>query len=391
MNTLRHVLSLMTMTTLLSGCLLLCGTPVNTSGGEGEGEGVVGEGEGEGIVAEGEGEGIVAEGEGEGIVAGEGEGEVIVGEGEGEVLVGEGEGEPQPVGQCSRDGDCGAGQLCRFAIVAGARVLQCQAAPAAGGDNGAACTADAQCLHGNCTPSGLCAEPCVAATDCAGLGQRCFPNGAISFDDGTTVVAQACGRDNTLPALACTSDAVCAPTGRVCNDFVEVPNTTNYTLKCGFPGVGAALYGTCTGQFFFEADVCVSGLCTASANGQGLCTKTCLTTAECGAGAICTGQPFNNIAGDYCAQACEVSSQCPAGTICRTRVNAAGNALDTICEVPNPTGCATGLNFGNGVCGTLCRTTADCTGGLVCDIATVGGGNPQAPVSEDMLVCQSPQ
>ena len=334
---------------------------------EGEGEGNAAEGEGNG--AEGEGNAAEGEGEGEGNAAeGEGEGEGNAGEGEGE---GEGQASGQLGDPCRNDSFCAAPLVCGFDGATGVLRTACVNPPAGGASEGTPCGAPGECAFHLCE-NGLCSRPCAVDVNCA-ITQICQTSSVTV--DGVGGVVDVCQPNGGLPPTPCDEDAVCASTGRLCNDLVSQGVGQPLALQCGFPGAGGGQLGAACGTNSLENRTqCNTGLCDGAVAGQ--CVRACNSDDDCGGGGfICTGSGFSNVPAELCGEFCTNEAACGAGRSCELRRNLVENLLDQICapnlgtqppgtSVPAPNNdCEAGIIITQGpnrFCSALCSVAADC-------------------------------
>jgi hypothetical protein len=108
-------------------------------------------------------------------------------------------------------------------------------------------------------------------------------------------------------------------------------------------------------------------LCDGEANG--ICTRTCVTDVDCGAGLVCAGVRYSNIAAAFCAPACNTESDCGTGRACSLSVN--GSAAVQSCA-EDQAGCASGLTGANNACTTICALDGDCPAGQSCIDVDIG-------------------
>ncbi|RMG14914.1 MAG: hypothetical protein D6729_13080 [Deltaproteobacteria bacterium] len=154
---------------------------------------------------------------------------------------------------CQHDRDCQvAGRICQLFVGdfdgngIDEMVTVCAPPSNGSGATGSACTANSQCLRGNCLSAGYCGDPCCRASDCPS-GYTCEP---VSGAGGSVIKA-------------------CART----------------------PGVGSAPVGTpCdpANDLF-----CRSNYCWEDGPGDPYCTDTCCSDSDCPEGFRCQSWPFD--------------------------------------------------------------------------------------------------
>jgi hypothetical protein len=245
--------------------------------------------------------------------------------------------------------DCRFGWSCGTALVCDPSSGACVAPAAAPGPIGSACTLNAQCASGLCTPEagatgstgwtgGYCTQSCAGGVGCP-TGSTC-----VTFADGAAYCSASCTAvTECRPGYACATGA-CLPDCRL-------GWSCGSELACD-PGTGACVYpqGPIGSACTLNAQ-CASGLCTpeTGATGStgwtgGYCTQSCADRASCPAGSTCV--TFADGAA-YCAASCSESVPCRQGYVC------SGTIAACLPDCRQGWGCGTTLSCdqGTGMCG----------------------------------------
>lgn len=153
-----------------------------------------------------------------------------------------------------------------------------------------------------------------------------------------------------------------------------------------------------------SAATCTAGYCLRYPDGNGYCSTSCTTDADCGAGGTCfavSGIGSQCVRAAGCAGAsagCTTDSACASGQRCDvasgTCVSSSGAGLGAPCTVASD--CASNVCFGD-VCSATCdwlnpascgpgfycngQATGTCTGAGLCEPGTAGGGAIGSPCS----------
>ena len=310
-------------------------------------------------------------------------------------------------GTCTTNGDClgnGANVYCKGGAGGAAGVC-------------VACLTDAQCTPEVCSPNNTCVpKECRADADCTATPAtpRCdlapTPHACVAcLGDPDCPNGGVCQPDHSCQAYSgpCRNNGECSgsPLGPVCK---IVPGGTNVCVGCATNGdCGANMVcnpqNQCQKACTADADCAgtpTTPHCKAGAAGTPNACVACTTDAQCGAGSKCTAantcQPICTTAtqGQDCAAPTPVCKQVPGGSACVACLSTADcNDANKICSsantcIPKPPACdpapACSSNAPTNCCpnGTVCKTavtprqcvqclsTADCTGGFLCDVPT---------------------
>lgn len=175
-------------------------------------------------------------------------------------------------GQCSRDADCDAGQVCRFS--GQLEQLACAEPVAGGAAAGQPCSGDEQCDHGLCSSFGWCSAPCQQDADCP-EGFVCQPQYLSPGQGGQAVFFQLC-RPGPGSLERCWREADCGD-GETCRPLLW-PGAGAPDGRCDVVGSGPGPGAACSGPAG-----CGQGVCSS----EGICAVPCVTTADCPAGSEC--------------------------------------------------------------------------------------------------------
>jgi hypothetical protein len=210
--------------------------------------------------------------------------------------------------------------------------------------DGAACTADTDCLGGKCLTAadgftgGYCTTAQCETSGCSNLwGAECLP-----FESQGNLCFETCSEDvpcrDGYSCLAVESAQVCLPNGL--SDTYSAAGTVG--APCG--NASECATGTCLTNF-------VDGYCSA---------LDCESAADCGAGGVCLATNEDATA-SACFKACETNAQCRFGYTCQSIEGGSGGACVELPQeqqtaVRNPNGaadgepCAADINCRGGTC-----------------------------------------
>lgn len=240
---------------------------------------------------------------------------------------------------CAQAGDCRQGYICSSAV--GACLPDCRLGFSCGtsldcdqatgacvpGSQavGAACSLDAECKSGLCTPEqtagsgkqwegGYCTQSCSTSAPCP-QGSSC-----VTYDDGSSYCASACGASSD-----CRSGYACSGSAKVCLPDCRQGWSCGTALTCD------SVTGSCAGKMLDIGAPCVAnadcstGLCTPAQSTSagttwsgGYCTSLCSASAPCAAPTKCVDYSD----GSSCAAACTTSTDCRTGYVCAASVGA---------------------------------------------------------------------
>ncbi|MBM4283356.1 MAG: hypothetical protein FJ137_22305 [Deltaproteobacteria bacterium] len=255
-----------------------------------------------------------------------------------------------------------------------------------------------------------CSAFCLDEGDCP-TNQNCTANRSVSLGGATFPGQQVCTGDNSLPLLACTTNADCAARNQACDAIgaVDLGVGLVSTTVCGTRTDGPGELGAACDERITENVDCASGLCDDPQRGQ--CIALCDGDADCSLGLICTDAPLGNfttggvsrpLAGRFCAEPCTTMSGCgfalgdPDSRICKRRCDDVDTRFELVCGPPIGTldpgtvlaagqdagDCRSGLSAGSSpsVCSQPCVADADCPATMACGnpSTTTCGGNTAA-------------
>ncbi len=270
-----------------------------------------------------------------------------------------------PEETCQRDGECRGGEVCA-AIRRGDRVdFACGDGNPGGGDSGAGCSADAECLHNLCL-DGACAEPCALDNDCT--DQLCGAQRADT-EQGAVNVQVCTAPEPCQAARQCDADQTC---------YVRDVGAQAVETVCLAPNSG----GRTPGMACAQDSQCASNLCLTEWV-RTACSAPCEVNADCPAGWSCLSREVRGSAEsalNVCVPPpptpCQSNTDCAGLHVCSVVVNRAGDGLDSVCVDPAGPGtpgascsadaqCRAGICL-NGACSGLCRDAAVCGLGQLC-------------------------
>jgi hypothetical protein len=296
---------------------------------------------------------------------------------------------------CLANADCQAPQLCVVDRSGTSVTLTCQAPVPGGGELGARCGADGDCLSGLCL-NNACSQPCERPNDCAQDGSYLCEPTTVSTASGTGATVNLC---KPRPATQCLSDAQCVTPQRC----IAQRGANGIDFVCGMPNAGAGEVGALCGQ----DDHCASNLCL-----SGRCAPPCQGTGDCRGAAdyLCELREVqlpNNVRDSV--QVCTPPTLCDEADDCRINetcyVRRRQSTIDLYCRAPNAGGgtlgqvctqdseCASNLchnsRFGR-VCSMPCAQNADCpVAGYECTTAGVASQN-NTPINTRICAPRSP-
>lgn len=307
-------------------------------------------------------------------------------------------------GTCQTGQDCPAGQLCSAAAHTCADCTTDSGCQNSYGGSNYLCVSGA-CVSGNCRATGDCTgglvcmgmtcSPCTGDGQCPTndicVGGACIPGNCHSTASCTA--GQVCDLA-THSCSACASDAQCSTSanygaGHYCQNSACVAGQCRTANDCtggklcsGLACVACTTTTECTtalgSNHVCMAGSCVSGNCvtTADCTGGGQLCKSG-SCAACAMDSDCTGDSAYGaqhlcIAGVCTPGSCRVSADCAVpGQICSTTTHScAACSSDTTCKSDSTYGSTFICLASVCVVGDCHDTSADCTAGKICGIAT---------------------
>ncbi len=293
---------------------------------------------------------------------------------------------PKPPEQCLSNSQCSSPERCVATRGQSAIEFTCGMPNANGGNTGATCTTDSDCIQNLCL-GGVCAPPCQGNGDCAA---------ATDFTCEGQDVMLAAGTDNVnvcTPPVDCTSTTQCK-----INETCYVRRTTAFDTICRAPNIG----GGSLGQVCSTDSECASNLCYDGRFGK-VCSQPCDTASQCNvAGYTCAtvdvagaGAP---VSAQICAPeqptSCSSNNDCQTGTSCAIVVSEAGNALESLC-IPSTGRLATGVACAQdddcesrtcvaGSCADPCTDSVQCGARQLCLTNSISKGG----ITQTFDVCE---
>jgi hypothetical protein len=237
---------------------------------------------------------------------------------------------------------------------------------------GAACTANVDCLGGNCV-EGVCCN-----TACTGTCQSCLALNKVSGADGTCGAVKAgvdprgsCTDDGSP---ACTLNGMCDGAG-ACQKYAKSvdckprPCDADADCKSGFCADGICCDKRCDGP-------CES--CTASGKKSGVdgvCGVAPAGTDPRGRCAPDKGFPTSCKADGFCDGAGACRALAPSGTPCGASTCTAGTSSGPLCDgsgtcIAATLACAPYLCKDTTACATACAADTDCATNAFCESGT---------------------
>ena len=275
---------------------------------------------------------------------------------------------------CTTQSDCAPGHSCTIAT--GSTVGTCGKKV-----DGQSCTANADCVNGNCA-DGVC-----CSTTCTGACRSCAVAGSL----GTCTSIAAGGADphgvcKDLTAAMCSTDGKCDgagacrkyPAGTICAP--QSCSGSSYTQPSTCSTAGTCVAAAATSCSPYE---CIGSACYAACTDD----SECLSPFTCGMGGVVSscgkkppGQPCSNAS--QCA-----TGQCAQGVCCNSACNTACHA----CNITGSLGVCAGITASSdpqALCAaqaqSTCGTTGQCQAGVCakwpsgtqCVAASCSNGTP---------------